>query len=846
MNRYLIKFFLWILLFLFQSSMAFTIQDSTAFNSKNSVSSDTLESDSSRKKSELQGPVHYKADTIEFSIDRKYTYLKGNAEITYQNMKLNAAIITIDWTRSELYARAITDSLDSLGQPVYRGIPTFVEKGNEPMHGLVMKYNFKTRRGKVLEGKTKMDPGYYKGEKINKIGSKTILVRDGYFTSCEYIDHPHYYFYSKKMWVTMNDKLAGRPVVLYIADIPVFYLPAIFMSIRRDRRSGIIMPKYGESAFGGRYLKDFGFYWAINDYMDATFLSTFYDKRGFVFSGNFRYKVRYRLNGNINVDYAPRDVITGEKRQRWRINFRHSQTLSENSTFSASGTFQSDRNFNQNYYDNLDIILNQSLTTTVSFRQRIPSLNSSINISMRRTENLQNGNISQTLPSIQFSLPSRQIGKGGKSWFGTISYNYSTTLESSYNKILQTSLTDTSFVTTKKSFWRHSFNIRQSMKFLKYFTISPSVNGTELWVNETRDYFLVDSTQKLDYVKKPGFAARHTFRASINFKTTLYGLWEIPFGPLKYIRHKLDPSISFSYVPDFSESKYGYVQTFRDTAGNILKGDRFAEYGATPTFKSQVISFSLRNYFQGKMIHPDGTEKKLDLLTWNISTSYNMLADSLNWSDINSSITTSLGKNLRLTGGMVHSLYETRPDGTGRINTFYSQSHRFPFRFVRANASFGFSLNSDMFSRSETKKEKKEEPQNEGEEIENIGGISYVIQENRIEKLRNLDMKWDANFQFSFSYNRSNIFNPVKQLDMQANLNYQLTQNWKIQSRGNFDLIKKEIDYIEFTVLRDLHCWEMNFTWRPAPYSYYLLQIRVKASVLKDLKLTKRSRSRVF
>ncbi|RMG29155.1 MAG: hypothetical protein D6732_17855, partial [Methanobacteriota archaeon] len=449
-------------------------------------------------------------------------------------------------------------------------------------------------------------------------------------------------------------------------------------------------------------------------------------------------------------------------------------------------------------------------------------------------------------------------------WFGTLSFNYSTSLNGTYNKRLvvtdssytqpdpndstktvSVTVKDTSYSIQKLNKWEHTFSLRHSVKLLKYFTLSPSVSGSELWVNETRDYYL-DESGNLNYVKKRGFAARHTFRSSVSMKTTLYGLWEIPFGPLKFIRHKIDPSVSFTYVPDFSESKYGYVERFTDSTGKVIKGDRFADYGATPSFKSQVLSFSISNYFQGKIINSDGTEKKLDLLSWNLSTSYNMLADSLQWSDINSSISTSLGRNLRLTGSMVHSLYETRADGTGRINQFYGENHKLPFRFVRANASFGFSLNSDMFSRKEEKKETEKEEQPEEEKIENVGGISYVIQENRMEKLRNMDMKWDANFQFSFSYDKSNINAARKQLDMQANLNYQLTRNWKIQSRGNFDLIEKDIDYIEFTVLRDLHCWEMNFTWRPAPYSFYMAEIRVKASVLKDLKLTKRSRSRVF
>lgn len=820
---------------------ALTAQSADTLIASASVDTTAIDTMITEKKSELEGPVHYKADTIEFSIDRKITYLKGNSKIEYQNMALTASRITIDWSNSELTAVATIDSLDSLGNPVYMGIPEFTEKGEEPMNGIVMTYNFKTRRGRVKEGYTKMSPGYYKGDKIKKIGNKTILVKDGIFTSCENIHDPHYYFYSKKMWVKMNDKMAGKPVILYIADIPVFYLPTIFMSIKRERRSGIILPSFGESGFGGRYLKNFGFYWAINDYMDATLLSTYYEKRGFVYSGNFRYKLRYKLNGRINADYAPKDVITGEQRQRYRISFSHSHKVSETIDINASGSFQSDQRVNQDLYDNLDIILNQDLTTTVTMRKRFTGINSSLNLNLYRNENLVTGKIDQTLPRLSFSLR-REFGKAGKSPFGVVSVNYSTSAEARYRKYLQS---DSVFKEETTRRWDHIISITNSVKLFKYFNLLPNINFSELWVNEYRDYFLVDSSNTLDYVKRKGFRARHTFRTGVSLNTTMYGLFEVPFGPLKFIRHKLTPSVSFSYVPDFSTDFYGYVEQIKDTSGNVLKGDRFADFGATPTNKSQNIGISIRNFFQGKYFK-DGEEKKIDLFNWNLNTSYNMLADSLKWSDINSSINTSVFKNVRLTGGMTHSLYETNTDGTGKRDKFYYEDNGLPLRFVRANASFGFTLNSDMFASEEEqtkeKKDKNEELEElETEKIQQVGGISYVVEENKLNQLKTTETKWTANFNFSYNYNKANINKPVKSFSLQSNVNFQLTKNWKINYNAGFDLEKKDINYQEFLIYRDLHCWEMSFTWRPTPYNFFSFKINVKSSVLKDLKLTKRS-----
>ncbi|MCK5078096.1 MAG: LPS-assembly protein LptD, partial [Calditrichia bacterium] len=262
-----------------------------------------------KKKTKITDPISYNADSIQFSVSKKTTYLSGNAKIKYGKTTLTAEKIAIDWNNSELRAEAVQDTVDSLGFPVYKGIPHFEEKGTEPMEGLRLTYNFDTKRGRIWEGTTEMDPGYYRGVNIKKIGDKTMLIKDGYFTSCDHKNDPHFFFHSKKMWMRVGKKMVAKPIVLYIADIPIFYFPLAYMSLQKSRRSGIILPKYGQSTHG-RYLKDFGYYWAMNDYMDMTLRSTYYDKGLWVYSGNYRYLKRYLLGGSVSGDYSPKDINT--------------------------------------------------------------------------------------------------------------------------------------------------------------------------------------------------------------------------------------------------------------------------------------------------------------------------------------------------------------------------------------------------------------------------------------------------------------------------------------------------------------------------------------------------------
>ena len=217
--------------------------DSTTLDS---IQSDSTQTD--KKSAKLEGPINYYADVVRVSRDKNNIYLEGNAKVAYQNMTLEAAKILINQDNRTLYAEGISDSTDSLGNAIYKGTPVFTESGQEPMSGNNLQYNFYTKRGKISHGKTRMPPGYYKGDNVYKISKNTLLVEDGYFTSCEYIDEPHFYFRSDKMRIEVQEKVVARPVYLYIADVPIFVLPFGVFPNKKGRHSGLMIPTYGESS----------------------------------------------------------------------------------------------------------------------------------------------------------------------------------------------------------------------------------------------------------------------------------------------------------------------------------------------------------------------------------------------------------------------------------------------------------------------------------------------------------------------------------------------------------------------------------------------------------------------
>ncbi len=815
-----------------------------------SVTVDTLQNDSlalqKKSKNQLQGPVKYKADFIALSDSGNIIELIGHAQLSYLDMRLESAYIRLNQRKKQLFAKGLPDSLASDGTPVITGKPVFYEKGQEPMSGDQIEYNFSTKRGKILMGKTKMQPGFYRGSKIYRIADSTLLVKDGIFTSCEYIDHPHYYFQSNRIRIKIKDKIVARPVTFYIADIPLAWFPFAIFPNKHGRQSGLVIPKYGEGTTTGRFLRGFGYYWAPNDYFDASFLMDFYDRIGLAYRTRMRYNVRYKLKGSFAAEYFPRDPATGNHVERWRLRFTHQQIIQPGWRISGRGSFSSDKQFVRQLSPNLSDRLNQNVTSNLTINKRWEKQQISLTVSASHNENLQTGSIYYTAPNVTLSLPSRSVyevftGKkvGAQSrWYQNIRVNYNAQMIHKGSKVVQN---DSTVIRSQSEGVHHQMSFSTPLKIFRYINVNPSVNFNEDWVDQIAQAHYDSTSKTIVLEKKRAFAARHTFSTGVSVKTTLYGLFAPNIGPLKYIRHKVDPSVSFSYTPDFSSPFYGYF-TRIDTNGTPVLIDKFkySPYGATPTSKRKSLSISLGNYFEGKVIDKDGKEKKIQLLTANFSTRYNFLTPQFKWGNISGYFATRIyGKSISVSTNS--TLYKIGAD-----NRLINKLNKWP-TLLNLNTSYSFRISEKTFRKKKTKKETPQDSANVHRPDEGILKSPYQNMEDDeayINQAKKINIPWSVSFSFNYSYNRLTDPSRRHNLGVSSGASLQLTKNWKISWRAIFDVQKWKIAAQNFNIYRDLHCWEMSFNWQPE-IGYYFFQINIKASALQDIKLTKRPRRTV-
>ena len=829
-------------------------------------------------------PVIYKANKIKYHFLNDESDFKGSVNIRHDRTNLDAGFVKVNWKTNMLDALPRMEG-DTLSEPIP---PLIKEEGRDPMTGDAMTYNLKTRKGRIAKGETKADDGYYTGSRIKNESKKVFFIENSTYTTCDY-DTAHFHFESSKMKIIQNDVVVARPIILHLGQIPIFGIPlGIFPHKGGQRHSGWIMPSYGDNKNRGQYIQGLGFYWAPNDYWDSKFTLGFGDKQGTTFRINTQYRLRYKFSGSLN--FFNRQYLSGtndimdlaENRNtsttlRWthKQELRNNQSLNANVTYSTSGDYnkkyglseaermdqkaisnmsyskrwpKTKNSFSANYYSNVDLLIDEKTNPSSNFFISPTREGTQINI----------GN--KTFPKFSFRHGQSNLfptSATKKKWYNTITWNYGlnyTNKNRDYYESVQVDSAqfkwerDTSGTLIEKNEqnngWIHTSTINAPQKLFKYISINPSVNLKSAWVNETQEGMWDGST--FDKKTKTGFASRTTGSFSMNANTQVYGLFAIPIGPLKAIRHVMSPSIGYSWTPDFSKKIFGqdlgYVLTEKDSLGNEIFLDRFSGTmaGNTPRSERKSMTFGLNNIFQAKVKKGD-EEKKIDLLSWRMSSSYNFAADSMKLANLRSSVRSKIAGKLNLDLSMNHDFYRFDINQNRRINQFNTNAKGIISpRLINARISTGFRL----IGASWADNEKENGPDSTVDTTNFDDDLTGPGLGNPLKNMRNTVGKkqsWNSNVSLSYSYSASNPSNPTKNFWANTTSTINMTSKWRVSYRARFDLIKRDLVSHSFSIYRDLHCWELSLNWTPTGIGQGInFRLNVKSPTLRDLKIEKR------
>lgn len=851
-----------ILLLIFSQTIQAQNGDSTSFSVPDSLVSDTtglpadstIVADSLDNGSDIDAVVFASGtDSLIFDVRNKKMFIFGTGEVKYKESELKAGRIVSNFSTNEMAAEGIIDTADSTGKKIVQ-TPVLSEAG-EVYEGSSLKYNFKTQRGFISLAKNEEEGATYTGSKVKKVDKRTYFIEDGIYTTCD-SDTPHTHFSASEMKVIQKDKIVAKWIFMHIAGVPLpIPLPFAVFPNETGRRSGIIIPSYGQQAARGFYFRNFGYFFALSEYYDYTLTGDYYFKGGYGINNRVRYKKRYEFDGEIIANYA--DQTIGEvgdpgrnEREEYRFYLRHNQTFNPTTSLNANLQFNSNNYFTSTSTD-YDELLKQDIISNATFNKRFENIGGNLNVSYSRTQSLTNGDIRETLPSASFSLSQfypfkhKNSTPSNQSWYEYIGMNYNTQFKNQRNKIDGNLKINGGF--------NHNLSVSAQPK-MGYFTISPGVSYSEKWYNKYETRHLEYITEQVAVVEngdttyenlttenlvvneqhKLGFV--RTFSFNLRASTKLYGIAQPQFAGIDAVRHTISPSISYNYRPDFSKDMWGYYDTYTDSSGNEIRYDKYSGqvFGGASAGESQSINLSIGNLFEMKTMKDptdtSSTQDKIKLMNVSLSTGYNFAADSLRLADLRVSYNTSIGQWISLNGSSNYTFYDFQ--GGRKINEYLASKGGGLFRLTSFNLSVSTQLSGDKIS--------GEDRTGEDELEEEERSYNYVIGNEEIKP--NFSIPWNLSLYYSYNFSKPTPDRHTESQGLGATLGLNLTENWKITARANYDFDRKQITSPSISIYRDLHCWEMNFSWQPlGTYRGFNFEIRLKAPQLKDIKVERKA-----
>ena len=872
------------------------LQDSLPLRSytilPDTAAQDTVPVDTTRKsKNALDMPVNYSAeDSITFDYAHSHAHLYGGSKVQYQNLELEADIINIAIDSSLVHATSRTDSLGNVtGKPLFR-------QGKDEYEPDSISYNFKTRKAFISNVYTQQGEGYMKSMDCKRDSSGTMYVKKAFYSTCD-AEHPHFYLNMTRAKMRPGKDVVFGPTYLVVCDVPLpLAIPYGFFPFRDKYSSGFIMPSYGDETTRGFYLREGGYYFAFNDYVDAKILADIYTKGSRSLSGQSTYKKRYRYSGNLYLSYQY--TQNGEKNmpdysvsKSFKVTWTHRQDPKANPTQS----FTASVNFSTSSYERNNLVsmynpesYTQSVrTSSISYSKSFPNIGLTLSSTFNLSQQVRDSSLAVTLPNLTIQLnrfyPFKRKKMAGKErWYEKIGVSYSGTLTNSINT-KENLLFKSSLIKDWRNGMRHQIPINATFPIFKYINITPNFTFIDrMYSKKVMQSWDEDKrTVKRDTVN--GFYNVYNFTMSLTANTKLYGYYTpMPwFGgkKIKAIRHMLSPSVSFNYAPDFSKPMWGFYDTYvrTDKDGNVstVTYSPFSgsAYGTAPNGMSGSVQLDISNNLEMKVRSSrDSTgEKKISLIDeLGMSMSYNMAAKTKPWSDLSMHLRLKLTKTYTFSMNAVFATYAYEFDKNGNV---YVGNHtewgkgRFG-RFQGMSQNIHYTFNNQTFRKLLGMKDKvskrfasssADDDDEDGYEDEDVDPMMQNVDPDR-KKGREAEtenasteidedgylkfqMPWSLTVSYGVSM-RENTAAPINPKRMRYPYKFTHTLNfsgnvgiakgWNINFSSGYDFNYKRLSMTTLSLARDLHCFSMSCSMVVYPYTSFNFLFACKAGTLTD------------
>ena len=753
--------------------------------------------------------IEYRAVDLVYDVEKSTFNLNNSAQLKYRTATLDADTIWFDQENSVLAAS---------GDPILR------ETKNPSLSGMRLKYNMKSRIGEIYYATTYQDNQQLNGMEVRRLPDQRIQIARGDFSTCNDSTHQHFYFYGRRMVVKPKETITARPVVLNIADVPVAVLPMIVAPLKSGRKSGLLTPKFRGDQVQGYYMSNLGFYYAPNDYWDATVKGDIIEGEEARFerstlTGEVRYKLRYVLEGNVSYTSYLEEFDMANS--GYDIRFSHNQNLTPDGkhTLSGSGSFVSSQSVRKDNALDAETILNQQANAQMTYSGKFGT-NKSLTVKVRQDHNLVTDMMQREIPDIQYRMSGPLFNfdidedeeayddHSIASYLEKFNYNFNNRFN--YYTVRAQDTVNEVDTTAKYVGYTGTYSLDYSMRVLRVINLTPKATFTGFWtgtswLNPEDSLIYRQRYISLDPEHDSYGDAAYNHNYSVTADTKLYGIWVPEIGRFTGLRHVLSPSVSYTYAPE--------IDTVKTFAPHPLLGQ-------TPyQIEQKTVGFGLNNDFDIKYLkvvgraadttREDGSGAVEDqygnrrVLTTRHNMSYNFAADSLNFSDLTSSFGLQILPDYMFTVNTRHSVYHKFSDDPNKV-----QMPELIYWGYELSRAFRWSGNFN-------------------------GGLPSQMGKYEM-------LKWSFGFDYRYTFSSTRVAKDLFQDNVSHSTSitatFQPTVNWEMSYSTQYDYNEGKFVTHRFTFNRTLHCWQLDFTWTPTgPAAGWSFSIYVRD--LPDIKL---------
>ena len=723
--------------------------------------------------------VDYDAKRIGFQVRENTIVLEREAHLIYQDLELHARSVRYDIEKQTLEAE---------------GAPVLGDRGEQVKGGL-MTYDLPSRVGTIYDAQTNYEKGLYLGERIRKVGENELDVMSGTYTTCN-LAKPHYRFSSHWMKIYLKDKLVAKPVVFYLENVPLLALPFWVFPVKPGRHSGFLFPQFelGLSNSAGQFIRNAGYYWAPNDYMDVTASGDYYQAEpSWVLRGEGEYRLLYRLDGSFRGTFA-RNENALNRTENWDFSADHAQEVTPRTRLVARASFVSSKDYNSSnlFGRSLSQRLNRFLTSSLAISHNADW--ASINAVLDRRQDLDAdeslieanasslqplgtkaslANLTESKPSLSIAFPTRAIGSLGllkhtplaktlrTMYFGLssqfISYSERRAFVAGHTPFTtdpgRDSITTLGQAMTTRRGLTNNVYLSDSRQLLGWLNFQPQVRANVVVFDfDEQGHRVVPAA---------------VWSSAVTMSSTFYGTFRPRILGLEGLRHVISPSASLSYSPQFPGL------TYVDTLG--VRQNRFRAFPGVGIsgFEQSFMNFSLDQRLQAKVKRHGNLTRLDNLLSWTVGGSYDFLYRAHGalhpLSNLSSNVLVQPPSYMNANLSWVTDVYNPRP--------------------VRSVA-YNLGLNLDS------------------------GGLRRTSPDLPVEQRADAGSgeNWSLGLAYSYAggYSGGEVWSAAKTANVVSR--YQLSPAWALEYAASFDLARHTVQTQRYVLSRDLHCWQAVFT----------------------------------